>query len=298
MGLISIIVPCYNVEAFLAETLESVFNQSYTSWECIIVNDGSTDKTHEIALEWKKKDERFVYLELENGGVERARNKGIERAIGEYILPLDGDDKIAPNFLEKTIKVFRDDPDTMLVYTSVQLFGAEEGLWNLKEFSLQDLAVDNMIVCTALFRKREWVRTGGYDEQARHQCEDWELWINMLKEGGKVLRINEPLFFYRIRPSSAIRSRTEEKIMYMRKYLTSKHYAFFHEKLGDPISMYWQIEQYKNEIANYKNLVQKISLRNRLKQLVFLPMRAILKAERMLRGKSKNESIAGSIKNF
>jgi glycosyltransferase involved in cell wall biosynthesis len=292
MGLVSIIVPCYNVGAFLAETLDSVLTQSYASWECIIVNDGSTDNTHEIALEWENKDNRFIYLKLENGGVERARNKGIERAKGEYILPLDGDDKIAPNFLEKTVKVFSDDPDTMLVYTMVQLFDAEEGLWNLKEFSLQDLAVDNMIVCTALFRKREWVRTGGYDEKARHQCEDWELWINMLKNGGKVVRVNEPLFLYRIRPTSAIRTRTEEKIMYMRRYLTSKHYAFFHEQLGDPISLYWEAERYKDKLKYYTELVQQLTLRNRLKRLVSLPIRAILKAEQMLRGKSKNESIA------
>jgi glycosyltransferase involved in cell wall biosynthesis len=289
MELISIIVPCYNVENYLAETLESVLNQSYTNWECIIVNDGSTDKTHEIALEWEKKDNKFIYLELENGGVERARNKGIETATGEYILPLDGDDKISPSFLEKTIKVFTDDPDTMLVYTLVQLFGAEEGIWDLKEFSLQDLAVDNMIVCTALFRKREWVRTGGYDERARHRCEDWELWINMLKDGGKVVRINEALFLYRIRPLSAIRSLKEEDTMSMRKYLTSKHYAFFHEQLGDPISLHWEGELYKNEIRYYKNLVQQLTLRNRLKHLVFLPIRAVRKAKRMFMNKNKSD---------
>src|SRR6188508_2038149 len=108
--LISIIVPCYNVGPFLGETLESVLAQTYSNWECIIVNDGSPDNTHDVAIEWEKKDKRFVYLKLENGGVERARNKGIERATGEFILPLDGDDTLHPTFLEKTLNVFRKDP--------------------------------------------------------------------------------------------------------------------------------------------------------------------------------------------
>lgn len=281
---VSIVVPCYNVGPFLGETLESVLNQSYTNWECIIVNDGSPDNTHEVALEWEKKDERFIYLKLENGGVERARNKGIEKASGEYILPLDGDDKIASTFLEKTIQVFRDEPDTMLVYTLVELFEAKEGLWSLKKFSLRDLAAENMIVCTALYRKKEWIRTGGYDEGVKYHLEDWELWINMLKDGGKVVRIEEPLFFYRIRPLSGLRSQTPEKTAYMRKYITCKHCAFFQEQLGDVISMYWEIERYKNLEEYYKNLVHQLSLRNQLKQL---PGRTVRKMKQVFTGMNK-----------
>ena len=265
--LISVVVPCYNVGAFLDETLESVLIQSYTNWECIIVNDGSSDNTHDVALDWERKDKRFIYLKLENGGVERARNKGIERAGGEYILPLDGDDKIAPGFLEKTLQVFRDKPETMLVYTLVEQFGAKEGIWwELKDFSLYNLAINNMIVCTALYRKKEWVRTGGYDERVKYHWEDWELWINMLKDGGEVVRINEPLFFYRIRNLSAIRSLTDEKTTYMRKYLTSKHCEFFHEQLGNPISMHFELEHYKDLIKQYELLVKQLSLRYRIKK--------------------------------
>jgi glycosyltransferase involved in cell wall biosynthesis len=275
--LVSIIVPCYNVGPFLAETLESVLNQTYTNWECIIVNDGSPDNTHEVALEWEKKDERFIYLKLENGGVERARNTGIEEAKGEFILPLDGDDKLAPEFLEKTIQAFRESPETMLVYTLVVLFGAQEGLWKLKDFSLRDLAIENMIVCTALYRKKEWVRVGGYDAQVKYHWEDWEFWINMLKDGGKVVRINEPLFFYRIRPSSGLRSQNLEKMRYMRRYIATKHSAFYQEQLGDVLNMYWELEHYKNLVNRYNQIVHQLSLRNRLKHLTLFPIRAIRK---------------------
>lgn len=280
--LISVIIPCYNVGPYLGETLESVLAQTYANWECVIVNDGSPDNTHEVALKWEKKDSRFIYLKLENGGVERARNKGIEIAAGEYILPLDGDDKLAPTFLEKTLQVFREQPDTMLVYSLVELFEAQEGIWELKEFSLPNLALENMIVCTALYRKKEWERTGGYDGKVKYHLEDWELWINMLKDGGKVVRINEPLFFYRIRPGSALRSQTPEKIAYMRKYITAKHPAFFIEHLGDIISSHWEKENYKNIIHRYEEIVQELSLRNRLKRFLRSPVKAVTNLSKRL----------------
>lgn len=288
--LISVIVPCYNVGPFLSETLASVLHQTYTNWECIIVNDGSPDNTHEVALEWEKKDRRFIYLKLSNGGVERARNKGIERSTGEYILPLDGDDKLAPTFLERTLQVFRDDPQTMLAYSLVELFEAKQGLWQQKEFSLKELARENMIVCTALYRKREWVRTGGYDENVKYHWEDWELWINMLKGGGKVVRINEPLFFYRIRTGSGLRSLTEEKMAHMNNYIGTKHYTFFQEHLGNVISLFWEKENYKRQVNEYVEIVKQLSIRSRLKRLSTMPGKAIRKMGRVFGGTNPKQT--------
>ena len=92
--LISVIVPCYNQAQYLDECLQSVLDQTYQNWECIIVNDGSPDNTEEIALQWTAKDPRFTYLKKENGGLSSARNAGIEVAQGEWIQFLDCDDKI------------------------------------------------------------------------------------------------------------------------------------------------------------------------------------------------------------
>ena len=94
-SIVSIIVPCYNYAALFREALDSVLAQTYDDWECIIVNDGSTDDTEEIALQYCQKDERFIYFYKENGGHSSARNYGIKKSKGEYILPLDPDDKIA-----------------------------------------------------------------------------------------------------------------------------------------------------------------------------------------------------------
>ena len=282
--MISIIVPCYNVGPYLEETLQSVLDQTYKTWECIVVNDGSPDNTRDIGLAWEAKDKRFIYLELKNGGVERARNKGIERAEGEFILPLDGDDKLASSFLEKTLQVFKDQPDTMLVYTLVELFEAQQGLFALNSFSLENLAIRNMIVCTALYRKTEWERTGGYDEMVKYHWEDWEHWINMLKDGGKVVLINEALFYYRIRSGSGLGGLTPEKMLYMNRYITTKHREFYNKYLGDPLTLYWQHQHTKESMSK---VLQELSLRNRFKRFTRTPFKSIKNiAKGLLKGKN------------
>jgi glycosyltransferase involved in cell wall biosynthesis len=97
---ISIIVPCYNQAQYLDEALQSVLDQTYSNWECIIVNDGSPDDTEEVAKQWLEKDNRFIYLKKENGGLSSARNAGLAIAVGEFIQFLDSDDLIEKRKLE------------------------------------------------------------------------------------------------------------------------------------------------------------------------------------------------------
>ncbi len=109
--LISIIVPCYNVEDFVSKTLQSVHSQEYSQWECIVINDGSQDNTASICKEWVEKDNRFTYYFQENQGLSAARNKGLEMANGEYIYFLDSDDLIAENTLSNLLTLTTEDTD-------------------------------------------------------------------------------------------------------------------------------------------------------------------------------------------
>ncbi len=102
--LISVIVPCYLQAEYLDECLQSVYDQTYSNWECIIVNDGSLDNTEEIAKRWLEKDNRFRYIYKENGGLSSARNAGIREAKGEWIQFLDSDDMIHKSkFITKSL---------------------------------------------------------------------------------------------------------------------------------------------------------------------------------------------------
>jgi len=106
---VSVIIPCYNDAAYVSETLESVKNQTYANWQCIIINDGSTDNTKDVVLSAIGSDERFVYIETANNGPAAARNIGIETASGFFILPLDADDIISEGYLNECTRVFCQD---------------------------------------------------------------------------------------------------------------------------------------------------------------------------------------------
>ena len=135
MPLVSVIVPCYNQASFLSDALDSVLAQTYTDWECIIVNDGSTDNTEEVAKTYINKDSRFAYVHKNNGGLPSARNFGISKSSGDFILPLDADDLIGSSYLEKAISRFKSFPETKLVYCKAAKFGHVSGAWSLGEYS-------------------------------------------------------------------------------------------------------------------------------------------------------------------
>lgn len=103
---VSVIVTCYNQEAFLNESLGSVARQTYRDWECIIIDDGSTDTSAQIAKSWQEKDARFRYFYQENKKVSGARNAGLSKVEGDLIQFLDGDDILLPTKLEESVKAF------------------------------------------------------------------------------------------------------------------------------------------------------------------------------------------------
>lgn len=163
-SLVSIIIPCYDHAQYLDEVLQSVLIQTYQKWECIIVNDGSSDNAEEVVSEWVKKDARFKYIYQENSGVSAARNNAISMAKGEFILPLDGDDKIAASLIEKIILGFNNSSCPQLVYCDVNFFGFKEGKYKLPSYSYKKLLVQNCFVACSAFKKSDWIKVGGYDE--------------------------------------------------------------------------------------------------------------------------------------
>ena len=193
---ISVVVPVYNCEKYIERAIESVIKQTYDNWELIIVNDGSPDNTEEVALHWVEKDTRFIYLKKENGGLSSARNAGIEVAKGEWILPLDCDDKIGSQYLELGSQQFNS--GYTIIYCEAEFFGDRTGEWELPEFSLKEFAIQNTIFCSAFFKKLDWVLVGGYDENLKLGYEDWEFWINIAKKNFSVHKLDEVCFFFEV----------------------------------------------------------------------------------------------------
>jgi len=220
--LISIIVPCYNQAQYLDECLQSVFEQTYENWECIIVNDGSPDHTEEVSKRWVEKDARFKYFKTENGGVSAARNYGIDKAVGEWILPLDGDDRIAVDYLLNASKEFHNEPQ--IIYAEAEYFGAKSGKMILPEFNPSEMLIENQIFCSAFFRKEDWKIVGGFDEQLLAAYEDWEFWISFVKNFPdiKVIKLQMTGLYYRIKENSRNVVDTENTLK-VKDYIYRKH---------------------------------------------------------------------------
>lgn len=256
--LISVIVPCYKQAQYLSECLQSVTEQTYQNWECIIVDDGSPDDTKNIANAWCIKDKRIKYLYKDNGGVSAARNTGIAIAQGEWILPLDADDKIAQKYLELTVQVIEKDDKVGIIYCKAEFFGDKTGEWELEAYNFEKLLIKNQIFCTAFYKKNDWVRIGGYDINMTHGYEDWEFWINLINTTNtKVEQINSIGFYYRIKSDSRnanlnsfIKSRFD-----MEMYVIQKHSDLYIKRFGSVCNILDENMKYKELLIKKRNII-------------------------------------------
>jgi glycosyltransferase involved in cell wall biosynthesis len=235
--LVSIVTPCYNQAKYLRETIENALQSSYRPLEIIIINDGSTDNSLELAQEIARVHPEVVVLSQPNSGVSVARNLGIQTAKGDIILPLDGDDLIAPNYIKEAVKVMTSRPEVKVVYSQGIKFDQNgQKKWKLKPFSRYQLARNNMIFPSAFFWKKDALKVGGFSEDMTMGREDWEFWIKMLKNGGKVVQLPFVGFYYRLTPGSKRKKTgTNQKKRERIDYLNLKHSDFFERELNGPL---------------------------------------------------------------
>ena len=233
--LVSIIMPSYNQGDYLAEALESVLAQTYPDWECIVIDDGSTDNTREVAMSYVQKDKRIHYLYQDNAGVVAARNHAIQESKGYYILPLDGDDKIAPEFLELSVKEIEKNRSIRVVYSEVQYFGARNDIYQLPPFSLERLLGQNILCITALFRREDFDKSGGFNENMKGGFEDWDFWLSMFKDGqGTAIQIPKVLFYYRIKPISRNKKAASNSNIDYGRIVWENHKELYSKVYPDP----------------------------------------------------------------
>lgn len=208
MAKVSAIIPAYNCEDYIKETIESVFSQTYRDIELIVVDDGSSDKTGEIA---KSFGSRLKYLhQSKNTGPSGARNRGIDQAKGEYIAFLDHDDIWLPNKIEEQLKLLEGSKDLALVYCNgynVNLSGREmDTLFDIAKpyrgFVFEQLILDNFIPTSSVVVKKNILdEVGGFNERFLIS-QDFELYLR-IAQFHKVDFADAPLFKHRLYPGSA-----------------------------------------------------------------------------------------------
>jgi teichuronic acid biosynthesis glycosyltransferase TuaG len=206
-ALISVIMPAYNAELFIKDAIESVIKQTYTNWELIVVNDGSTDNTATIIKKLCEKDPRIKYLFQNRGRQGKARNLAIINSNGRYIAFLDADDLWEPDKLQLQTDILENRPDIDLVFTRGYnlLSDGSSSEMNIvvKQWSWDTdsdmLITSNQIPVLSVMARRKAIEVVDMFAEAPEiqNAEDYHLWIKMLKNG-KFLSITNRLFYYRI----------------------------------------------------------------------------------------------------
>jgi hypothetical protein len=276
--LVSIIVPCYKQAHFLKESLQSVLDQSYEHWECIVVNDGSPDHTEAVVEKWMEKDKRFTYIYQDNKGLSSARNKGIKNSQGEYILPLDADDILDPYYLKKLVPVLQNDIDLGIVscYSNFFYQKKENVIFQLKtsgNSSLYLLYV-NQLIATSLFRKECWLQTGGYDETMKKGFEDWDFWLSITKLGWKYTIIPEFLFNYRKSHNSMLTITIQHHAEEVKQYIFTKHKDLYINDFDNCMEVLFH-ELRVQRLGHHK---YKTGLEYKIGKVILKPFSLLLKA--------------------
>lgn len=205
---ISIVIPSYNQAEYLPDAIESAYNQTYIPHEIIVVDDGSTDGSLEIAKGYEFSQFPLIESPVKvisqvNKGLPSARNTGIMASTGDYIFFLDADDIMMENCLEKIAQeILKTNAD--VVAPSFKCFGKENNTVILGGFQMEDLMIANRLGYFSAIRRSALVEIGGYSPKMKYGYEDWHLWFDLFGRGKTISVIQEALVLYRTKEKSMI----------------------------------------------------------------------------------------------
>ena len=256
---VSIIMACFNQEAYLSEALDSVIKQTFLDWECIIIDDGSTDKSAKIAMKYAQMDSRIKYLYQDNQGVCKARNNAINTSEGEYILCLDADDLISNEYIYLCVKELDKNPNITLVTCNYQCFGRINKIVKLEPYSIEKLMGHNLFINCSMFRKKDFIKVNGFNENMKLGLEDWDFWLSILKDGGDVKYLEGIHFFYRIKSKKESRNVSEAMVHHemLRKQMWLNHQDLYAKVYSSPLYS----NEYLNILYSKEYVIGKILLK-------------------------------------
>jgi glycosyltransferase involved in cell wall biosynthesis len=189
---VSIVIPAYNAEAFLAEAIESALGQTHQPVEVVVVDDGSVDGTSDVIRSF---GDSVQFVQKENGGTASARNAGARRATGRWIVFLDADDRLHPPYVERCLQHLGEHPSARYVYTQERFFGDLEYVSSYPPFDSQRLVYENFVNPSALLPRDVVIAHPFTEGQRTH--EDWDFYLKLLREGMTGVLLDEPLKDYR-----------------------------------------------------------------------------------------------------
>ena len=288
--LVSIIITCFNQAHCIANTLESIVSQTYTNWECIIVDDGSFDDSAEVIKEFIKDDTRFTYLFQDNQGVARARNKGFALATGSFINFMDGDDTFLPDKLKEQIQVFKDNPEIAVCICDHQFYLEKEGVYKYYEFEKLTIKPLEQILFkwhngvafpphAALYKRSIWNKDElPFPEDYKYRCEDWVFNVLVALKDLNYYMLDKVLCSYHMADTNytnntkSLATAAIKAARYLKSKLPEQYQEdFIDTTIANSLNMYLESEKINilQQSANWRiaNAISKpfITLLNRIK---------------------------------
>lgn len=220
MPRVSVVIPFYDSQATIAETLASLDAQTFRDFDVTLVDDGSRSDAARACLEALPPTIRVV--RQANRGLPAARNAGIAASDGALVLPLDSDDLLAPTAIERLVAALDADPAADIAFSWTERFDEEQGLSQMALHPVEQLFVNEAPYCMLMPRTLV-ARAGGYDESMREGYEDWEFNIRLVGLGVRAAVVPEPLFRYRVRARGMLKARTMGQHVQIWRQIRAKH---------------------------------------------------------------------------
>ncbi|MFX0134040.1 MAG: glycosyltransferase family 2 protein [Candidatus Hodarchaeota archaeon] len=225
--MVSVIIPTYNHAKYVCRAIDSVLEQTYTNFEIIIVDDGSTDNTRDVLEPYMNK---IKYIYQENKGLAASRNTGIRASKGQYLQFLDADDIILPKGLDIQVKILETHPDVDVVagrYRTVDTAGrflSNQRRFPNKIITFKDLVVTNRFAVNALLLRRKCFTSAGFFDEHLKSCEDWDMWLRIAAQNHRFLCHNHVLVQCYRYPSTMVQN--VSRMCDMRLAVLNKVFAY------------------------------------------------------------------------
>ncbi|NOT56669.1 MAG: glycosyltransferase [Deltaproteobacteria bacterium] len=243
-GMLSVVIPFYNLGPYLQETLTSILAAVRPPHEVIIVNDGSTDPASLALLseiESKKGPEHVRVVHTENQGLASARNRGAEQARGEFLSFVDADDCVEEDFFAQAIALLQRYANVAFVYSWVRYFGEAQEIWPTWNAEFPYLLSHNMLAPLVVLRRAAFLQWGRNAPVLEYNLEDYEGWVGIVEAGGLGVSLAHPLVRYRVRAGSLSRSANTNQFLYLYDLITQRHPEAYRQ---------WGVELFNLQNAN------------------------------------------------